>query len=224
MPMSFRRLPMLAALPDADAIRRKAAEVVARPEFELDSGIDAEQLNLWWRILMWLLTPVRWFFELLGDLPESLRWLVVIGLLSVLLALVGHIIWTFVRAIQGTPMKRFGSINRDRFASPEELEASAEGRAAEGDLIGAIRCLFRACLLRIERAEEKPFRRGITNREILRRYRTSPLFEPLSRLVETIDTRWYGHAPCEEGDYLDCRTEHARIRSLVERQAHAVRA
>ncbi len=213
-----------AALPPADDIRRKAAEVIARPEFKLESGNNRDSLPLWLTIVEWLLKPFRWLYNLLEGLPNPLRWLIVIGLTLLLLALCAHLIWSFLTAVRGGPSIRFKRAAPERTtASPEELEAAADRLAAEGDLIGSIRCLFRACLLRLERSEEKPFRRGITNREVLRRYRSSPLFEPLCRMVDLIDTRWYGLDPCLETDLEICRAEHARVRALVERRAHATR-
>lgn len=223
LPQSFPLQLYAAAVPSADEIRRKAAEVVARPEFELESGASRESLNLWLQIIRWVLKPLRWFFDALDGLPDPLRWVIVIGLTLLLAALCIHIIWSFIGAVRGGPPIRLRRAGPERTASPEELEAAADARASEGDLIGAIRCLFRACLLRLERSEEKPFRRGVTNREILRRYRSSPLFEPLSRIVELIDTRWYGLDPCLDSDLESCRAEHARVRALVERRVHAPR-
>ena len=116
------------------------------------------------------------------------------------------------------------SASSENRTTAEDLELKAEQAEAQGDFIGAVRLLFRASLLRIERAEERPIRRGITNWELLRRYRTSPLFAPLERFVQTIDSKWYGHDECVRDDCVNCRTEYVRIRGLVERQAHAIRA
>jgi hypothetical protein len=92
------------------------------------------------------------------------------------------------------------------------LEQLAERASLAGDYIGGVRLLFRAALRRIELFEHKKLRPGITNRELLRRYRTSPLAAPLARFVETIDLKWYGSLPCERADYEACEIEHDRIR------------
>ena len=107
---------------------------------------------------------------------------------------------------------------------PVSLEEEADRAGSRGDYIGAIRLLFRAALRRIEVAEKKKLRPGSTNRELLRRYRSTPLFTPLERFVETIDNKWYGGGTCVEEDYLTCRGEHARILKHVEEPRFAVGA
>jgi hypothetical protein len=219
----FINLILLTSVPDAPAIRGKAGEVVARPEFQLDVQADPESLNLWVRMLRWILTELRRLFAFMQSLPGPLWWAIVIGLCVVLIALITHIIWSFATSIRGKARRRF-TADGDDLPDPEELERLAGRSELLGDYIGAVRYLFRASLLRIERSEEKPIRRGITNRELLSRYKTSPLFEPLKRFVATIDAKWYGHEECMAEDIQNCRMEYSRICGLVERQPHAVRA
>jgi hypothetical protein len=107
---------------------------------------------------------------------------------------------------------------------PEALVREAERAGRDGDYIGAIRLLFRAALRRMEVVEKRKLRPGATNRELLRRYRSTPLHESLERFVETIDTKWYGGATCLESDYSLCRSEHDRIRQYVERSKPVVGA
>lgn len=215
---------LLAALPAGDQIRRKAEEVLARSDYDLKTGTDVEAVSLLIRILMWLLTPIRWLLQALEGVPEPLKWLIVIGLAALALGLMAHIIWTFASAIRGPSLHRKGAAVREQPVAPQELEAAADDRASRGDRIGAIRLLFRASLRRIELMEEKPFRRGITNREILRRYRSTPLRAPLGRLVDTIDACWYGETVCQESDLETSRADYAAVRTHLERGRHAVRA
>lgn len=212
------------ALPEAKTIRDKAAEIVARPEFQLDTDRQGESLNLFLRVLFWLLQPIRWLLEFLSQLPSPLWWLVVITMTAALVALIAHIVWSFIQAVHGSPRKRLGTLARDSKATPEELERAAAEAERQGDYIGAVRLLFRAGILRIERAEEKPIRRGITNHELLRRYRTSPLFEPLDWFVRTIDAKWYGYETCVSEDCLLSREEYSRICRAAVRRPHAVGA
>lgn len=216
---------LLAALPAGDQIRRKAEEVLARPEYDLKGGLDRETVSLVLRIILWILSPIRWLLEKMEGLPWPLRWMVVVLLVVVVLALIAHIIWTFAHALRGTgPRGKGAALIRERPVVPQELEAEADLLASRGNLIGAIRLLFRASLRRIELMEEKPFRRGITNREILRRYRSTPLRAPLGRLVDTIDACWYGETVCRPGDLETSRADYAAIRTHLERGRHAVRA
>ncbi len=213
----------VATLP-ASAIREKAQEVVSRADYQSDAAKDPRGALLFWKILRWILTPFRWLFDQMEGLPDALRWVIVAVLFVLLVLLVTHIVWTFVNAVRGGPRRKFVLASREKEILPSEYETAAAEAEAKGDYIGAVRWLFLACLLRIERAEEKPIRRGITNRELLRRYGKSPLFDPLSRFVETIDSKWYGHDICEEDDYVICRQEHSRICEIIERRSHAIGA
>lgn len=223
--MTFSPYSLLATLPDAEIIRKKAAEVVARPEFQLDSGSERETFTLWIRLVRWLISPFVWLSKMLQGLPSPLWWLVVIVLSLVLLALIAHISWTLYSAIKNPGRRRSAAVTNVPTATAEDLERAAFEAEAVGDFIGMIRLLFRAGLRRIEKAEDKPIRRGITNYELLKRYRKSPLFEPLEWFVDTIDSKWYGHDVCVSEDCSAGRKEYSRIRELVERQeAHAVGA
>ena len=82
-------------------------------------------------------------------------------------------------------------------------------------------CCIAACLARLEQAEEKPFRPGATNREHLNRYRATPLYEWLARLVTIIDLKWYGSEPCLASDFAECRDAYERITLLARGRAHA---
>jgi hypothetical protein len=215
-------LATMAALADPDAVRRKANEVISRPEFDLRPTNAQEPVNLVLRVILWIIKPFVWFLEQLGDIGWPLKILIVTVLVLLLAALLAHLAYSFMRAIQGPRRKRERMVSETP-PSPEALEAAARQRAKEGDFIGAIRALFKAALVRIEAKEEKPFRKGITNREILRRYRTSRLFEPMSRFVDLIDSRWYGDIPCDGMDFETCKSEYERICSVLEGRPNAVR-
>ena len=207
----------------AEKIRHQAAEVVARPEFQL--GLSRRQPpELWW--VEWILGPFRWLFDLLSGVPDVLRWPIVLLLLLLLVVLIWHIARTFWQALQAPQWKESDSTRREVRASPQELERLAEQLASRGDWIGAIRQLFLAGVLRLEHADNRKFRKASTNHEILKRYRKSAVFEPLEMLVGLIDSRWYGQVPCEEADYLKGQAEHRRIVDCIERGGggHAVGA
>lgn len=206
-----------ADLPPPDGIRRAADEVVARSYYQLGTGprSDAEPFLL--EVIRWILTPFEWLFESLEGLPEFLRWAIVVLCVIVCVALLSHIFYTLVMAIRGPIQRRrqpFDAATRE--VDPVDLESGADELGAQGDYIGAIRLLFRASLRRIELAERRRFRPGYTNRELLKRYRATPLFDSLARFVETIELKWYGNSPCNQSDYLQCLDEHGRIRQHVE--------
>jgi Domain of unknown function (DUF4129) len=221
--------PMSAAspLPDPETIRRTAEQVLRRPDYQLDPQPDAGATLLEWllRVLRWILTPFQWLLEALEGLPDLLRWTIVIGLAALLILLVFHIGYTIVSAVRGPRQKRglAAAVSRSP-RDPAALERQAAESASRGDFITAIRLLFVACLLRLERAEKRTFRAGTTNREHLRRHQNSPVFKPLELFVETIETRWYGQGACGPEDFEACRVAHARIRDYAQEPPHAHRA
>lgn len=207
-----------ASLPDPEIIRRTAEEVIRRPAFRLDAQPESGEkfLNYLLQFLDWIFTPFRWLAELLSGLPFWLRWPIFIALTALVVALVLHIICTLVMAIR-RPVRSAGLATLDARTrdDPEAIERQAAEAVARGDYIAAIRLLFRASLLRLDRAEKRQTRVGTTNREYLQRHRESPVFEHLKLFVETIDSRWYGRETCRPEDYEVCLAAHARIRQLA---------
>ncbi len=220
-------MPAASPLPDPETIRRTAEQVLHRPDYQLapqsDSGLTLLELLL--RLLRWVLTPFLWLLNTLAGLPGWLRWPIALGLAALLILLVFHIGYTIVGAVRGPRQKRGLAEALPRMSrDPAALERQAAEAVSRGDLITAVRLLFMACLLRLERAEKRPFKAGTTNREHLRRHRDSPVFEPLRLFVEIIETRWYGRGICGLEDYEACRAAHARIRDFAKEPLHAHRA
>lgn len=219
--------PAASPLPDPETIRRTAEEVLRRPDYQLEPPSEAGATILEWlyRLLRWIITPIQWLADALGGLPGWLRWPVALGLVAVLILLVLHIGYTIVMAVVAPGRRRglaaaVGRTPRD----PAALERQASEAVSRGDFITAIRWLFAACLLRLERAEKRTFLLGTTNREHLRRHEDSPVYEPLKQFVETIEARWYGQGICGPEDYEACRAAHARIRDLAQEPTDAHRA
>jgi hypothetical protein len=206
-----------AALPGPDEIRRKAAEVLARPDYQLDPASDegsaTQQIVL--RILRALFDAFTWLAESLSFLPASLRYPAAALLVLLLAALLVRIVYMMRRATE-LPSRGDRVRERQRYGqSPEELESLAQEEFEHGRVIEAVRLLLRAGLLRLEQSEKRPHRPGTTNRELLRRYRTSPLFEPLRTLVDTIDLKWYGDRPAAPDDYSNCLDAEVRLREVL---------
>lgn len=208
----------VSGLPEAEVIRETAQEVIQRPEYRLEPSVDTTPLllRLFLQILEWILTPFKWLFESLEGIPEPLRWVVVIALAVVLAVLVTHIVYTLFAAMRLPQRKgaaKFGKQTAE--LSPEQLESEAETAVAREDYILAVRLLFRASMLRLQSKAKRRFRPGMTNREYLRRYRKTGVFEELQLFVDTIDVAWYGTSPCTADDYARCHSAHREIRAFA---------
>ncbi len=206
---------LIAAIPDAEEIRRKAAEVLERPEYRADtpSGEGSQSLAL--KIIEWFIEAIRWMAEWLDFLPNGARYPVIVGLVALLI----YLAYRMIRGIAGAarlPERALSTRTRQNTAkSPAEFESLAQAAMDEGRVIEAVRLLFRAGLLRIEQAEKRPQRPGITNRELLRKYRATPIQEPLQVFVETIDFKWYGGQPASSDDFERCRRAYAELRDAI---------
>lgn len=213
-----------ATLPPPDAIRETASQVLARSYYDLGARSPRDvSPPFWLRLFEWIIEPFRWLFGSLEGLPDGVRWLIVILSALLCVALIGHILFSLISAVRGPTARKMGAYHSAaRLIDPSELEQEAERAGARGDYIGAIRLLFLAALRRIELAERKSFQPGFTNRELLQRYRATPLGEPIRRIVDVIDAKWYGDSVCEPSDYTACRNEHVRIRQHIDAPAVAV--
>ena len=204
-----------AAAAAPDDIRRKIRDVLSRPEYDLTppSTQGESLLAILLRILEWVLRPFRWLGERLWEIHPALYWLMIAVLVGLLLFFLVHIVWMVARAVRRhADHKPWDEADRlSRLTDPSQLESEALALAARSDYIGGVRLLFKACVRRIELAEKRPFRGGITNREILRRYLKQSWGGDLATLVQTIDFKWYGDEPCLAADFEACRRAHANV-------------
>jgi hypothetical protein len=212
-------------LPPPATIRGAAREVISRPYYKLDSSAPEDATPLLLQLLRWIFKPFKWLFDQMEGLPDAIRWMAVIACVIVSIALVAHILYTLVKALANPVARRRISLSETSHElDPVEFEQQAALAETNRDYIGAVRLLFRAALRRLEIFENKKFRPGITNRELVRRYRSTPLANSLLQFVNTIDLKWYGQLPCELTDYIACRTEHGRICEYIRASKPANRA
>lgn len=215
------------AVPD-EAVRAKIREVLARPDFRVEPVEATDNSLAWWLWLIeLLLTPFRWLYGLTEGLPEFVRWLIVLGLTVLLVALLAHIVYSLFTALRGTSSHENAGFSPNVLLAgqdAESLERLADEAERRGEWIEAVRLLMRASLVRFEQTEKKRFRRGTTNREHLRRYRGTPTYPVLEVLVRAVEMKWYGQEPCQRSDYAACREAYGRLTQLVAEGRHAQRA
>lgn len=210
-------------LPDASIVRQTAREVLARPEYRLDAPPDfSDAFTAFMNFVHRVVEVIQGWFDRLYDMSPLLAWGLTLALVISLVLLIGHITWTVMTAVRGD---RRGldvlAESTRRKVDPAELVREADDAGARGNYILGVRLLYRACLVRLEQAEEKPFRPGATNREHLNRYRATPLYDGLSRLVSIIDLKWYGDESCVASDFAESREAYERIAALARGRAHA---
>jgi len=215
---------MAATFPASDQIRDTARLVLERPEFQVETAPPGGEQLL--QFLEWLirqlLRPFVWLFNAMEGFPDPLRWVIVIALFLLLIALLGHIFYTVFSVLRPPARKTsLVDVERGNELQPADFEKLADEAAADRDYIGAVRCLFRAALVGLQQREQKRLRPGITNREILSRLRDTRLIDAMRLFVETIDAGWYGRQPCGEGEYRRCLAAYQELRVPGEAQNHA---
>jgi hypothetical protein len=213
-----------APLPNPEAIRNLAAEIISRPDYKLDP-VDATWYQRIADFLKWVTAPLLNWFHSLWAISPALAIFTLIVLFIILIALIVHIAYSFKVALGGDAHKA-STRNRqaEMEAMPETWEKYSRESAAKGDFIGAVRHLFFAGLLALEQSQKRNIRRGSTNREYLRRFRNTPAHEPLKVFVEIIDVKWYGGGSCVESDYAQASGAYADIRRMTRETANANRA
>lgn len=211
--------------PDAEIIRQTAAEILQGREFRIDRDTKMGETIIDWIIWLaeWLIYPFKWLFHAMEGLPEGMRWVVVIGLFILLIFLVGHLIYTLVTVLRPASRKtKFESaLTSARKLSAKEFEDLAQEAFQQRDYIAAVRFLFRASLVHLQKSEGRKLSPGLTNRQYLRRYRNSPFVGALQSFVDTIDMGWYGNGVCREEEYLRCQQAYAEIRRQTKAGPHA---
>jgi hypothetical protein len=213
-------------LPQADEIRRTAAEILRNPRYDLDESAYESPLLAW--IMEQLLSALGLLiraFNAMNEISPPLALAITGVLVVILVALIVHIVYMFRSALRGRRRLAIdGAIEADPKRLPETWEDNAREALAARDYIGAIRALFRAGLLRLEQARQGTFRLGRTNREYLRAFADTPAAKPLLLFVQTIDAKWYGGGRCSPEDYSLCEQAYSAIEATAGRMADAHRA
>lgn len=208
-------MPTGTASPDADAVRRVAAEVVAGPGFRLDRGGGDPERSLLMELLLRLIEAILDAFQFLQGLPLILRLVITATLVAILAIMVWHMVATIL-SLFGTRRAALPTVfTRTQSVRPEDLEQAADGAARAGQLVTAVRYLFQSALRRIEIAAGTPWPRGLTDREVLARTARSPVHAPLAGFVDTLELSWYGDRPCGPADLDTCRQHHGRIVEML---------
>jgi hypothetical protein len=194
--------------PPAD-VRAKKDEVFNRPEFK-SSEVRSN----------WLLQALRGFFEWLGALysvARGLFWLLLIGCVVLLLAIIGYAAYAVRRLFGGGRFRqaRDGS-HAARIVLSRDYRAEAERRAAVGEYTEAVRHLFLSLVYHFDEEGRVSLHKAYTNREYLRLLgeRTRARTE-LRVMVDILDDHWYGQRPSERQQYDESLAVYERLLTAV---------
>lgn len=204
---------------EAETIRKTTYEILQNPEYQLTSlegfaHIRDKLISVLERIAEWL-EPVGRFFDALYNNSPVVYYLVLAGLFLLLFGLMYHILWSFRAAARKRARAAlYATVEIDELKHPGIWETRAKEALDSGNYLFAIRFILTASLIRLEIARKGRFRKAATNREYLIRYRHSPVFAPLSELVEITDSRWYGTVPATREDVESCFQAYDKIQAV----------
>ena len=197
--------------------RARAEAVLARPEFREFSDARGKAIqDFLSRLIEWLLRPREqpqtphvpvlsvplpggWFFMLLG------------GLLIVVV--IAYLLFTRLKkgpAAQASAVAAITSTDlRER--PPEEFLDDASVLAQKGRLREALRALYLATLVALDRRRLITFEPHRTNWQYLRQMPRSEARTLFADFTRIFDHKWYGAEPTTQEDYEACRALATRI-------------
>ena len=204
-------MPHLALTPEDRAVEADVDAILARPEFREFADHRGDGLrDLFERLFEWLLRPRD---ELSGLGEPSLAgfalpgaWFFITVAVTLLLSVAAYLWLTRKKersearavevAVSGDPRDRAPSAFLDEAAS------LAEG----GDLRAALRALYLATLVALDRRRLIAFDPHLTNWQYLRKMPRGEAREAFAQFTRVFDYKWYGLEPTTRPDYERCRS------------------
>lgn len=110
-----------------------------------------------------------------------------------------------------------GAAELPRARAPSSLLDEAAMLAARGDPSAALRALYLACLIALDRGRLIEFDAHKTNGQYLRAMAAGPLRDGFAGFTRVFDRTFYGHADASPADYAACRALAEQILGSVER-------
>jgi hypothetical protein len=150
---------------------------------------------------------------------SALIWIVIAIISAVVLGLVIYLLSRAKWAKRAAKSGGGGLLDDDEpDRSADEWLAEADALAAAGDYRRAVRCLYLACLMRLDENHICEFRRWETNWEHLYRIESSPAApESLNyrKLTQRFDLIWYGHRTKGASDVDEFRSFYVELVKLL---------
>jgi len=196
--------------PSDERVRELANEILSNPPF--DTWNDSVPGALY-RFLEWLAGFFAWMNRIYVDSP-ALYWLILAGLLLLVLALLGHIIWSTRIALRAPSPKGETAATEVRpIWSKEASDLASEWRyveAAHRLALGSVQLLVMDGHIELNRSE--------ANRILRKRVRSAALPEEVSteflQLLDAFEARWFRDRAEDPDLYEAWRSLHSRISAL----------
>jgi len=194
--------------PSEQALRRSLRDILASG-YELTPPTRV-QLEEW---LAWLLRRIG---RLLGGLSESgplaglpawATWVIAGVLIALLVLILAHLALTVRRALVEPSVRRGAFARQRRREDPRTLLAAAEEALRRGEYDRAVRLLYRAALVRLDRLGVLSHDAARTNWENLRALRSDEpaVRDAMTALARAVDDTVYGGAPASRLVAERCR-------------------
>ena len=207
------------ARPSPDALREHLHAILSSRAYQVNPPAT-------WRVWQWILEQlgrfVQWLAGMIktnpfGELPLYLWWTIIAVSLLALVLILYHIIMTFRILLGSRPRQRGEAqwVGRKR-VSPEEALREARAAAAKGDFGLAVRRLYEAALLRLDRRGLLGYVPSRTNWENLRGLGSPPMRTIMAPLTRDVDGIFYGGREATAEAYADCQE---RVSALWDAEA-----
>jgi len=217
--------------PPPDEIRRVVEEVLLRPHYAEKTSKVGGMLNDYFRSIAEYIEEFfapfasafdrsyKFAFSLREDSP-ILFWALMGGLSLLLVFIVFRFGFVFYKAIKARHLDRSlsGTLFSSKVVTPEQLEGEASQAGEEGELILALRLLFMAGVMRLEKASDNFYKPALTNAEYLRRFEKTKAEKPLTFLAHILN-RWYAGDACDQALYEKGLVAHKRLVDLAREQS-----
>jgi hypothetical protein len=208
---------------DDDAVRQTVRQILSQPEFAEFTESDTRSF---WEAIRRLVKALVDMFEpdekkitrrdaRPFSLPLPSAWVLMV-LLLLALGLVLAYVLSGRKPTPDTPDSGDAAPEQAAAIDPREQAPSvhlerAARLAREGDYRRALRALYLATLIALDRRRLISFEPNFTNRMYVRRMPRGETRRLFSELTRTFDHKWYGDEPTSESEYHRCGELAARI-------------
>ncbi len=202
--------PRARPLPSEHQVRDTVRRILARSEYQVPPETVLHRLlDLFWRVVArlieWLLKPLEWLVDRMSrvapEMSPSARWLVVGVLTFLLVLLLLHIFYLLAGSFDTGRRRRAARAAGVAHLDPSSLLADARRLAMAGRYRDAIRALYLAALLRLDRAEIVSYDPARTNWEYASAVAGAPIAADFRELTRIADRAMYSAAPVGPDDF-----------------------